>query len=322
MTFSEDNLLGLGDSLTVAYANTEGSNAVDLNYVLPISPRNTTLQFRYNTTLSNVIEAPFNVLDISSKYRTYELTLRHPLIQTPNRELAAGITFSREETDTALGFENIGPFPLSPGADSDGRTRLSVLRFFQEYIQRENYSVLALRSEFNLGLGILNATINEIPPDGEFFVWRGQAQKVFLLGPDLPLVLRGNVQVADRPIVAIEQFAVGGQFSVRGYRQDFLLSDNGAFGSVEVRLPIFRFPESRTLVQLVPFIDVGTVWSNSDNANLTTDTLVSTGLGLRFQVGDRIDFRFDWGIPLVSAATRKNNLQEQGLYFSLLWKLF
>ncbi|MBW4695617.1 MAG: ShlB/FhaC/HecB family hemolysin secretion/activation protein [Lyngbya sp. HA4199-MV5] len=322
VTLSDDNLLGFGDSLTVAYANTEGSNAIDLSYVVPVSPHNATLQFRYNATLSNVIEAPFNALDISSKYRTYELTLRHPFIRSSNEELAAGITFSRAETDTALGFENIGPFPLSPGADPAGRTRLSILRFFQEYTQRKPYSVLALRSEFSVGLNLFNATINEIPPDSEFFVWRGQAQKVFLLGPDTPLVLRGNVQVADRPLVAIEQFAVGGQFSVRGYRQDFLLSDNGAFGSVEVRLPLFRFPESQTLIQLVPFIDVGTVWSNSENSNLTTNTLVSTGLGLRLQVGDRVDFRFDWGIPLVTAESGKNSLQEQGLYFSLLWKLF
>jgi len=322
LTLWEDNLLGFGDSLTVAYANTPGSNAVDLNYILPVSPHNTTLQFRYNNTSSNVIEDPFNALDISSKYRLYELTLRHPFIQTSNQELAVGLTFSHQETETALGFEDIGPFPLSPGADPDGHTRLSVLRFFQEYTQRKNTSVLALRSEFNVGLGVLNATINEIPPDGRFFAWRGQAQWVQLLAPETPLVLRGNVQVSDRPLVPIEEFALGGQFSVRGYRQDFLLADNGAFGSIEVRLPILRFPETKTLVQLVPFFDIGTVWSNSENSGLSTKTLLSTGLGLRFQVSDRFDFRFDWGIPLVKVQAPQNNLQEQGFYFSLLWKLF
>ena len=108
---------------------------------------------------------------------------------------------------------------------------------------------------------------------------------------------------------------------MRGYRQDALLADNGAFGSVEVRLPILRVPESHILVQLAPFVDVGTLWSNSDTADLAENTLVSTGLGLRFQIGDRVDFRFDWGIPLISIKSSRNTLQEQGLYFNFLWKL-
>ena len=209
ITFSDDNLVGLGDSLSLAYANTDGSNEVDLNYTVPVSPHDTTLQFHYSAILSNVIEAPFNLLDITSKYRIYELTFRQPLIKKPNEELALGLTFSREETETALGFENIGPFPLSPGADPNGHTRLSVLRFFQEFTERKANSVLALRSEFDFGLNLFNATLQEIPPDGEFFVWRGQAQWVYLLGPDTPLILRGNLQVADRPLVAIEQFSLG-----------------------------------------------------------------------------------------------------------------
>lgn len=319
----EDNLLGLGDQLSIGYTNTDGSNELDLNYTIPISPRDTTLQLSYNNTASSVIEKPFNLLDITSKSRTYALTLRHPLIRTVNQELGVGLTFSREETDTALGFEDIGPFPLSPGADANGRTRLSVLRLFQDYVQRNEKAVFALRSEFNLGLGILDATRNEIPPDGQFFAWRGQMQWVRLLTPRLPLVFRGNVQLADRPLVPLEQFTLGGQYSVRGYRQDALLADNGAFGSLEVRLPILHLPESNTLVQLVPFVDVGTVWNHSEDSKLPINTLVSTGLGLRVQVSDRLDFRFDWGIPLVSLnSSNQNTLQEQGFYFTFLWKLF
>jgi hemolysin activation/secretion protein len=45
------------------------------------------------------------------------------------------------------------------------------------------------------------------------------------------------------------------------------------------------------------------------------------GLGLRFQMGDYLTARFDWGIPLISVAGSKNTLQEQGLYFSLIYNL-
>jgi hemolysin activation/secretion protein len=46
------------------------------------------------------------------------------------------------------------------------------------------------------------------------------------------------------------------------------------------------------------------------------------GLGLSLQIGESLNARFDWGIPLVSPDTDKKTLQEQGLYFSLLWRPF
>ena len=108
--------------------------------------------------------------------------------------------------------------------------------------------------------------------------------------------------------------------SVRGYRHDQLLADNGAFGSVEVRLPILRIPKSRGVLQVVPFFDVGTAWNCVEGADPDPSTLVSTGLGLQFQMKN-FNARFDWGIPLVSVDDdeNENGLQEQGLYFSLRW---
>jgi len=41
------------------------------------------------------------------------------------------------------------------------------------------------------------------------------------LAPDTLLLVRGNVQLADRALVPIEQFSLGGLESVRGYRQDY-----------------------------------------------------------------------------------------------------
>ena len=39
---SEANLLGLGDSISAGYSNTDGSDAFDVNYTLPINSRNGT----------------------------------------------------------------------------------------------------------------------------------------------------------------------------------------------------------------------------------------------------------------------------------------
>ena len=323
---SEANLFGWGDSISGGYSNTDGSNAFDFNYTLPVNPRNGTLSFSYGTSDSDVIESPFNVLDIQSKSNYYELSLRQPIVETPNKEFAVGITASRRESKASL-FNGEIPFPNSPGADEDGRTRISALRFFQEWTNRSSSQVFALRSQFSIGLDALDSTINDTSPDSRFYAWRGQAQWVRLLAPDTLFLLRGDVQFADRPLVPLEQIGIGGQESVRGYRQDALLTDNAVFASAEVRIPLARFPGENNLLQVAPFVDFGTAWNrggrdDSNGGESETETLLSLGLGLRLQLQERLAARFDWGIPLISVEGDKDTLQENGLYFSVIYNPF
>ncbi|UBF26129.1 ShlB/FhaC/HecB family hemolysin secretion/activation protein [Kovacikia minuta CCNUW1] len=316
LQLSEANLLGLGDRLVGAYSNTDGSNTWDFSYTLPINPRNGTISFNAGISNNDVIEEPFNILDIESESRYLELTLRQPLVQTPTHEVAVGITATQRQSKATL-LDGEIPFPAL-GADDEGQTRLTALRFFQEATWRSNQEVFALRSQFSIGIDALNATINPEPPDSQFFVWRGQAQWVRLLAPETLLLLRADLQLADRTLLPFEQFALGGQDSVRGYRQDALLTDDGAFASAEVRIPILRLPQIEGLLQFVPFVDFGTGWNLSGRSDPDPQTLVSVGMGLRFQISDRLTVRLDWGIPLISFPGEKKTWQENGLYFSII----
>jgi hemolysin activation/secretion protein len=322
---NEANLLGQGDGLSLGYTNTDGSNSFELSYTYPINPRNGTLSFRYSNTLSRVIEEPFDLLEIRAPSQEYALTLRQPLIQSPSQEFALGLTLDHRSSETSiapLGTSRLG-FPLSPGADNDGKTRISAIRFFQEWTQRSSEQVFALRSQFSVGINALGATINDSAPDGRFFSWRGQAQWVRLLAPDTLLVMRTDMQLADRPLVPLEQFSLGGLESVRGYRQDALLADSGIFASAELRFPLYRDSKREHTVHLIPFIDVGRLWNTSDREDPDPGTLSSIGLGLQWQWSDRLRARLDYGIPLVSIPQRDNrSLQERGLYFSIIFNPF
>lgn len=317
---NEANLLGLGDGLNLAYTNTDGSNTFDLSYTMPLNPRNGTISFSFGTADSNVIEQPFNILDIQSASRYYELTLRQPLKQTPTEEFTLGLTFSRRESEATY-IEGVRlPFP-SLGADDQGNTRISALRFFQEWTTRNSHQVFALRSQFNLGIGVFDATINDDVPDSRFFSWQGQAQWARLLAPDTLLILRANTQISAGGLLPLEQFGIGGLDSVRGYRQDFLLTDNGAFASAEVQIPILRLSPGNGILQIVPFADFGIAWNN-ERTNPDPNTLASVGLGLRWSQSDRLTARIDWGIPLVSVDSEAKTWQENGLYFSVVYNPF
>lgn len=313
---TEANLLGLGDGLSVGYTNTDGSNQIDANYTVPLNPRNGTLSLAYGNIRSKVISPDeFDILDIKANLDYYDLTYRQPLFQRPSEEFALGLSLSHQRSQTKLGIDNIGGFPLSPGADDRGRTRISAVRFFQDWVHRSEREVLAARSQFSLGVGLFDATINNNAPDSRFFAWRGQGQWTRLLAPDTLLLVRGDIQVADGALLPLEQIGVGGQYTVRGYRQDALLTDNGVLFSTELRLPILKTTRNNGVLQVTPFIDVGTGWNNGEN-DPNPNTLVGAGLGLLWQQGN-FAARIDYGIPLVSIDTDKPTLQDNGVYFSI-----
>lgn len=319
--FNQANLFGIGDGLRVEYTNTDGSNGVSADYTMPVNPRNGSIQFsaRFNNT--NVVESPFDRLDITGDSRYFDLTFRQPVMQNPRQELALGITASRAESDTTL--LGVG-FPLSPGANDEGETRISALRFFQEWIQRGSQDVFSLRSQFSLGLDAFDGTKNDQPPDSRFLEWQGQGQYVRLLAPDTLLVMRSSVQLSSDPLLSLEQFSLGGLDNVRGYEQNLLLTDNGVFASAEIRVPILRVAKVNGVLQIVPFVDFGIGWNNEDNQIPTPDsnTLVSTGLGLQWQMGDDFNARLDWGIPLNKFEVGGNDVSGQETYFTVNYSFF
>lgn len=313
VTVGDRNLLGFGDSLSVAYTNTQGSNEIEIIYTIPANPRNGTLALRFNAAESDVIESPFDELDIESSSRTYEIIYRQPITQKPTEEFIIGFIGSRRESSNSL--LGVG-FPLSAGADDDGKTRLSVLRTFQEYSQRGARYVFAARSLFSVGVDVFDTTINDDEPDGQFFAWRFQTQYVREIAKDTIFLIRGDLQLTPEALVPLEQIGIGGFDSVRGYRQDSLLTDNGAFLIAEVRYPILRTRDREGILHLVPFFDIGTGW-NREEENPDPATLVSVGVGLNWEYSDRLNARIEWGIPLVEVESRGDSLQEDGIYFSV-----
>ena len=319
------NLLGLGDGISLGYINTDGSDRLDASYELPFNTSNGSLRFNYVQNDSKVVEPPFDDLDIESESRYYELTLRQPVIRSVKertfQELAFGLTgFWRKNESSVLGM----PFPLTPGADDGGETRIFALRFLTDWTLQNAQEVIALRSEFSLGLDAFNSTVNrqisgvEEIPDSQFFAWRGQAQWVRILDEGTSLLIRANAQFAEA-LLPSEQFSVGGLGSVRGYRQDQLLTDNGLFTSVEVRRTILQISEGQGRLQLIPFIDYGRGWNSSERSNPETSSLASFGVGLQWQQGDDFTARLDYGIPLIDVDSRDRTWQENGILFTVQW---
>jgi hemolysin activation/secretion protein len=318
---SHNNLLGLGDRLDAEFGLTQGVSSYNLNYELPVNARDGRVNIRYSNGRNRVVEQPFAPLDIKGRSQTYSLGFRQPLIRTPSSEFALGLAVDLRRSQTFL-FED-KPFSFTQGPE-DGESKVSVVRFTQDWVNRSSSSVLAARSQFSFGLGVLGATLNNTGTDGRFLAWLGQFQWLQALNEskDAALVVRAVAGLTGDSLLPLEQFSIGGIDSVRGYRTDQAVGDDGVIGSVEVRLPIVRSRNGFGLLQLVPFVDAGTVWSNGDEADLDSNTLVSTGLGLRWQLNNSLSARLDWGIPLVPVERRGDSLQDNGIFLSIQMQPF
>lgn len=326
---SEGDLSGLGDELSFVYYNTDGSDRFEGSYTLPINPKNGTLRFGYRLNNNQIIEPPFKNLNIQVDSQEFELSFRQPIIQKATgkrtQELALSVTAARRESNASILGVN---FPLFPGADVNGKTRISELNFAQEWLQRSRQDVLAARSEFSVGVGAFDATINSREPDSRFFLWRGQLLYLHRLGEPQgksavapSLLFRSNIQLASDPLLSREQYSLGGQATVRGYRQDALLTDNGISASFEARLPILQVPEVEGTLQITPFLDFGAGW-NTSGKNPNPNTLVGIGFGLLWQMGNNFTARLDWGIPLVDVNSKDRTWQDNGVYFQLEYRPF
>jgi hemolysin activation/secretion protein len=323
----EANLLGIGDRLRLTYDNTQGSNQFGGGYTLPLNTSGGSLGFNFRWGQNEIVQSSLAKIDIDIESRNYDLTWRQPLLQkaTPNvsQELAVNVSLGRRASDSTIMDQ---PEPLAPGANEQGEIRTSVVSFGQEWLQRNRRQVIAANSQFNLGVDVLDATILPEEPDGKFFSWRGQFSYLRSLSKTpqefgSTLLLRSELQLASDPLILTEQFGLGGATTVRGYRQDALLTDSGFLATAELRLPIARFEPINATLQVAPFIDLGTGWNN-DHQKTEVSTLIGTGFGLLLQTPERFSARVDWGIPLLHNDDRGSSLQSNGVYLQLQYNLF
>ncbi|WOE74681.1 ShlB/FhaC/HecB family hemolysin secretion/activation protein [Alterisphingorhabdus coralli] len=119
--------------------------------------------------------------------------------------------------------------------------------------------------------------------------WRGR------LGGNWGALLGVEGQIANRPLLAAQEFNIGGPFSVRGFDFAELAGDNGLAAIAEINYT-FRKPNSWiSWLQPYAFVDGGYV----DNLRRTRGggSLISSGIGIRGDAGP-INFELEGAVPL------------------------
>lgn len=315
------NLTGIGDEILGGYNRTTNgdSHNGEFGYRVPLNPMNGTLQVRAVINRSEVTAGGVGALGIRSENELYEASFRQPLVRSLREELALSLGFSWQDGQTFLG--DLG-FGFGIGPDADGTSRTSVLKFGQDYLRRDASGAWALRSQLNWGVDVFDATLQGSPiPDGRFFSWLFDVQRVQRLHDAHLLIATAELQLTPDSLLPSEQYVIGGGRTVRGYRENVRFGDNGFRFSIEDRFAAYRGKNRDPIVQLAPFADLGLVWNASGNPNdeglPSQRFLASIGLGLLLRPVPGCDLRLDYALALVDLDDRGDNVQDDGFHFSI-----
>ncbi len=314
LMFGTRNLLGLGEALTLRSAFTSGVEDYFAGFAIPLNASGTLLQARYQRTHSQVVEAPFDQLDISARSNSFELVLSHPLIEHPQRWLVGSTVLAKRSTQNYFLGQ---PSPFIPGAP-DGRIDTSVMRLGLDSVDRSIEHVVSARALLSVGIDAFGATVGDDFPDSRFTVFLAQfqwLQRAF--SADGQLVLRAEAQIADDELPSMEKYSLGGMDSVRGYRKDQFVRDNGWFASIEYRHLISRLAlregagAGEGAVRVALFADAGQA-RDHDGPPTKPKYLASVGPGLRWEAVPGFEAVVYWGLALTNVVTLTQTSQDRG----------
>ncbi|MFM8330533.1 MAG: ShlB/FhaC/HecB family hemolysin secretion/activation protein, partial [Candidatus Methylumidiphilus sp.] len=318
------NLSGFGETVNFDFITTGGSNTYNTGIDIPLSARGTRFAFRYTNSENTLIEAPFDTLDVNSNIISYDGQLSQVLWRNLQQAVTWGLNFNiRQDRTTIAG----APFNR-PGA-SDGQTQETVVRNWFDYVHQRREFDVALRTTFSVGVDALGATITNQVGDGRFFAWLGQGYGRYWLPHDDTFIpdgasvsLSGAVQVTDDKLLPLEKMAIGGVYTVRGYRQNYLVRDEGFYASLQLSYPLYRLWggewNARRNVSAVPFFSYGGAWDYEEKG----DYVSSTGLGLEARY-DNFSGSVYWAQRLDSYRLTPGtpyDLQDNGVTFQVRWE--
>src|SRR5262249_44945359 len=116
--------------------------------------------------------------------------------------------------------------------------------------------------------------------------------------------LHSDGQWATQPLINNEQYALGGNAGVRGYRDGQVYSDTGWRVQIEPHTPLFNVGKvDNTLplyLRFFVFTDYGQGFLLDPQSRPGSVSMWGAGFGFNASIGDRFDLRFNVGVPILS----------------------
>ncbi len=306
--FNWGNAFGLDHQFNYQFTSSFDNdvlNAHSFNYVAPLAWRHTATLFgAYVKSDPDVTTAGF---DLDGE--NYQLGFRYNIPLTKykalNQEVALGYDFKRSNNNLEFGglrvfstFTNISQFSVAYNgsvADVFGATSFgSTLYFSPGDMMADNSDAdfVASRALASADYSYARFNFNRITRLPNEFSWVSELQ----------------LQISNGNLLGSEQFGIGGYQTVRGYDAYDAVGDEGLIFRNEIRSPAitfikrFNITDIQDELQLLWFLDYGSVRNVDLLPGEGGTDLMSTGVGLRYSVSSYFTLRADYGWQLKQLA--------------------
>jgi hemolysin activation/secretion protein len=288
LTAAHLDVSGVGDRLgvsTVVGFPTNTNVFVEAAYSRPLNTTGTRLNLGY-TNSAFALGEQFEILDVRGNADIFRLSLDQALERslTHRSDLSLALT-SNSIRNTLLGA------PFSRDDYLKGSLIYSGL-----WLDVNGQSWLSAALSQGFGTSPLNQASRQ-GAGGNFTHLHLDVLRIQNITPQFRWAGRALGQFSFNPLVAAEQFSLGGPYTVRGFPQAEMLADSAFVVSSEFRFsPLADDPQT---LELLAFIDHGRgTLKQPQVGEVASRSLTGAGLGLRWNLDRDVQARLDLGFPI------------------------
>ena len=281
--FNTKSLSGNCDALSLGTVISEGTKAANVMYSRSLGRSGTKMNLVYSTNAVEVVKGDYEDM-IKGHANSYAIGFTQPIVVNETTRTELSLDYNRQNSKTDfmpagtrfnIVDDSVQDFSLGFAMTNYGASHV----FYQKHSYVRGYSEstpdMSAQNSQNFGFYKFNAMYQKLYKAGQMWSLRADAQ-----------------WSGSEGMVSSRQFYMGGMYSVRGYKENYLGGDGGFTFSAEYAVPVINKNTSA-----FTFFDYGHVYGNGQSDD-QHNVLSSVGLGIRSTINQYCSASLILGIPL------------------------
>ena len=281
--FNTKSLSGTCDPFSVGTVFSEGTRAANAMYTRSLGRSGTKMNLLYSTNAVKVTKGDYKDM-IKGHANSYAIGFTQPLVVNETTRTELSLDYNRQNSKTD--FMVLGNrFNIVDDSVQDFTLGFAMTNYGASHVLYQKHSYVRGYSERT------PSSMLEDSQNFGFYKFNGLYQKLYAGGQMINL--RADAQWSgSEGMVSSRQFYMGGMYSVRGYKENFMGGDSGFTFSAEYSIPVIN-----RNTNAFTFFDYGHVYGNGQSDDQHS-ILASLGLGIRSTINQYCSASLTLGVPL------------------------
>ena len=282
--FNTKSLSGNCDAFSLGTVYSQGTRAANAMYSRSLGRSGTKMNLLYSTNAVKVVKGGYEDM-IKGHANSYAIGFVQPVLVNETTRSEVSLDYNRQSSKTDWLTPRIN---MVDDKVQDVNLGYSLTNYGASHVFYQKHSYVRGYSKQEADMGTGSEPSNK---HFGFYKFNGMYQKLYQAGQMWNLRADAQWSGSDG-MVSSRQFYMGGMYSVRGYKENFLGGDSGFTFSAEYAVPVINKNTSA-----FTFFDYGHVYGNGQSDD-QHHILSSVGLGLRSTINQYISASLTLGIPL------------------------